>query len=83
MNGNRRGAKSRRQVLRVWSYGEARAALPYVSSVVQSLREHWLDMQKHQAALRKLEQQAGRPDRKALIAQDEAAPGGAACYQLL
>ncbi len=72
MNRNRRGAKARRQMLRLWTYQQALTALPYVSSVVRSLREHWLEMQRYQDAFRRLEKQTGRPDRTVLIAQQEA-----------
>ena len=72
MNRNRRGAKARRQMLRLWTYQQALTALPYVSSVVRSLREHWLEMQRYQDAFRRLEKQPRRPDRTGLIAQQEA-----------
>src|SRR5208282_1669711 len=71
MKRNQKGAKRRRQVLRVWTREQARAALPYVSSIVGSLREHWLDAQSHRRALGRLSGQKGRPDRACLIAQDE------------
>lgn len=66
-------SKTKRQVVRVWTYPQATQALPYISSVMRSLREHWLDAQHHEARGRKLAEQAGRPDRATLVAQEEAA----------
>lgn len=71
MNRNRHEAKARPKTLRIWTYAEAKAAVPYLASVVRSLREHWLEMQHQQAMLRKLEAEPGRPERQAMIAQQE------------
>lgn len=72
MNRNRKGAKRRGNALRVWSYDAACHALPYVTSVMGSLREHWLDAQAHDRRARQLADLPGRPDRGRLLAQQEA-----------
>jgi len=71
MNRNRKETKRRNQVLRIWTVAEARAALPYIASIVRSLREHWFEAQAHRRALGRLEGRNGRPDRANLIAQQE------------
>jgi hypothetical protein len=45
-------------VLHLWSWADLRKAIPYLHSIVGSLREHWLDVLNAQ---RKLDQSAERP----------------------
>jgi hypothetical protein len=59
--------------LRVWTFAEARAAAPYITSVVRSLREHGLEALAQHRAAQRLAERPGRPDRAALIAQEECA----------
>jgi hypothetical protein len=73
MKRNQKGAKRRRRQIRVWSLEQARAALPYLSSVVRSLREHRLDAVTQHRNAERLASRPGRPDRDTLIAQTEAA----------
>lgn len=68
---NKKGTKRRRQTLQVWSFARAKAALPYLSSVLTSLREHRLRARRHQVAARRLDQKPGRPGRDTLIAAEE------------
>jgi hypothetical protein len=56
----------------VWSFEEAQAAVPYLSSVIRSLREHGLEALARHRALQRLADRPGRPDRAALLAQEEA-----------
>ena len=65
--------KSRRKVeiIRVWTYPQAKSALPYISSVMRSLREHWLEARQQETRARHLERRPGRPDRAKLLAQEE------------
>jgi hypothetical protein len=72
MNRNQKGARRRRQVLRLWNRPQAQAALPYISSIVRSLREHWLEAQTHRLDLSRLKRRPGRPDRASLIAEQTA-----------
>jgi len=71
MNGNRKGKKSRTSTIRAWTYDQARNALPYIGSVMTSLREHWLEAQHFDRKSRQLADQPGRPDRKRIILQEE------------
>ncbi len=67
-----KGAKQRTQTLRVWSYEEAQAAIPYITSVLRSIREHALTALSHTRTAQRLADRPGRPDRTAIIAQKEA-----------
>jgi hypothetical protein len=72
MRSNPKETKRRKRTIRVWTIDEATAAVPYIASVVRSLRDHWLDAAaKHQMSDR-LESIPGRPDRNLLIAKSEA-----------
>ena len=68
---NPRRAK-RRQSLRLWSFDQAQAAVPYVSSIVRSLRERTIQLQALRNTVTQIETKPGRPDRKAIIALDSA-----------
>jgi hypothetical protein len=57
----------------VQTYTQARAVLPYVASILRSLREHRLDALRHHLAAKRLADQPGRPRRDRLLAQAEAA----------
>ncbi len=76
MNRNRHGAKRRRQRIRLWDYAEARGVVPYVASIMASIREHWLETVGHDLRVRRLANRCGRPDRDRLIAHAEAVEGG-------
>jgi hypothetical protein len=79
MKRNQKGAKRRRRQVRVWTLEQARAALPYLSSVMRSLREHRLEAVTQHRTAERLAGRPGRPDRDSLIAHAEAAKaaGGA------
>jgi hypothetical protein len=72
MNRNKKESKRRREMLQVWTHDQARAALPYIASVLRSLREHKLEAQAQQRTAARLDQRPGRPDRDTLIARQEA-----------
>ena len=65
-------AKKREQVIQVWTLAQARAAIPYLKSVVRSLREQFLDTQSWTRKTQRLADRPGRPDRAALIEKQEA-----------
>jgi len=71
MKRDQKGAKRRRRQIRVWTLEQARAALPYLSSVLRSLREHRLEAVTQHRSAERLAQRPGRPDRETLIAQTE------------
>jgi hypothetical protein len=72
MKRNQKESKPRRQILQVWTHEQARAALPYIASVLRSLREHKLEAQAHQLTAVRLDERPGRPDRERIIAREEA-----------
>ena len=57
---------------RLWSFAEAKAAVPYFSSVARSLREHYLEILAKRHEVQRFTERQGRPDRKALIQEQEA-----------
>ena len=73
MKRNPRRARRNQHTLRVWTFAEAQAAAPYLASVVRSLREHGLEALAQHRTAQRLAERPGRPDRAALIAQEEAA----------
>lgn len=67
-----KGAKQKAQTLRVWAFAEAETAVPYITSVVRSIREHALEALSQARTAQRLDERPGRPDRNTLIAQQEA-----------
>ena len=57
------------RALRLWTRAEAARAVPYLRSVIASLREHWLDAQYQRRAGERLAARPGRPDRAQLLRQ--------------
>jgi hypothetical protein len=80
MKRNQNEAKRRRQTLQVWSLAQAQAALPYVGSVMRSLREHRLQAQAQQSRAVKLARRPGRPGRSTIIALEEAKAAAAKAH---
>ena len=72
MNRKPKKARNAPEVLPLWTYSRARDLVPYLSSVMRSLRDHQLDIQKHLLTARRLADRPGRPDRDSLIAHEEA-----------
>jgi hypothetical protein len=60
-------------MVRPWTYAKIQAALPYITSIMRSLRERRLEAARLGVAARRLGEQPGRPDRSAIIAYEEAA----------
>ena len=58
--------------LRRWTFEEAQTAVPYFSSVARSLREHYLEILAKRRELQTFAERPSRPDRKALIEEQEA-----------
>ncbi len=71
MKRNSKG-KAREKAIQVWTYEQARGAVPYLTSVVRSLREHTLEALALRRQAQRLAARPGRPDRNDLIAQEEA-----------
>ena len=62
MNRNRKEAR-RKQVLPVWTYPQAQNAVPYIRSIMRSLREHRLEQLGSEMRAKRLAARPGRPDR--------------------
>jgi hypothetical protein len=77
MKQRRKKARSREHTFRVWSHPEAQTVVPYLTSVMRSLREHYLEALGYRLQLKRLAEGPGRPDRDTLIEQQEAARAGA------
>jgi hypothetical protein len=67
-----KGAKQSRDTLQVWSLNQARAAIPYLTSVLRSMREHALLALAAGHRARRLAKKPGRATRADLIAWQEA-----------
>ena len=63
----------RHRCLRVWTCAQARAVVPYLASIMRSLREHRLDALRHHLAAKRLADKPGKPRRDTLLALEEAA----------
>jgi uncharacterized protein DUF2203 len=72
MKRNPKSAKAKAEAIQVWTFAQAQTAVPYISSIVRSLREYALDLQKNKLLLEKLGQLSGRPKRDTLIAEQDA-----------
>lgn len=72
MNRNRNGAKRRRATVRAWTYDQAQGALPYIVSVMNSLREYALAAQAAGRKHQQLTARPGRPDRDRMVAEADA-----------
>ena len=57
---------------RLWTFEQAQAAVPYFCSVARSLREHYLEILAKHRQVQRFTERHGRPDRKALIQEQEA-----------
>jgi hypothetical protein len=72
MKRNRRsGSKKQRQTIQVWTYEQAKKALPYVTSIVRTLRETALEARQNEVEARRLAKNPGRPTRTMLIDHEE------------
>jgi hypothetical protein len=72
MTNSPKEARRKKSAMRLWTFEQSRAAIPYIASVLRSIREHLVEGQTQQRRLAVLEGKPGRPDRATLIGQDEA-----------
>jgi hypothetical protein len=72
MKGHRDGTKRREKTLRAWTYEEALKALPYITSIMQSLRESHIEAKQHGRTAEQLARRPGRPNCDAIIAHADA-----------
>lgn len=69
----RRGRRTKRgtlRAIRLWTYADAAKALPYLRSLTNSLREHWLELQSRQLDARRLHD-LRKPTRREMISLEE------------
>src|SRR4051794_7267221 len=67
---NKKSGQTQRRI-HLWTVSQAQAAVPYVRSIVQTLRDTWLESLTHHHRAARLANKPGRPDRSALTAQDD------------
>ena len=67
-----KGAKQTRDTLQVWSLNQARAAIPYLSSVLRSMREHVLVALAANHRSKRITAKPGRTTRRDMVAIQEA-----------
>jgi hypothetical protein len=72
MKPRRKKAGARKHTFRVWTHAQAAAALPYLTSIARSVREHYLRGRAHRRRAQRLQERPGRPDRRALLDLQEA-----------
>jgi hypothetical protein len=72
---NRKGSRKPPETIQVWTYDQARRVLPYVASIMRSLREYRLEAQQQDRIARRLATRPGRADRKAIMAHAAAEQG--------
>jgi hypothetical protein len=71
MKRRRNKEKKAMRALRLWTYEEAARAVPYLRSVIGSLREHWLEAQGRRRQVELLARQPGRANRHRLLAGED------------
>jgi hypothetical protein len=70
MKRRRNKQKGAMRALRLWNYDEAARAVPYLRSVIGSLREHWLEAQSQRRAHELQARRPGRADRERLLHEE-------------
>lgn len=59
-------------VIPIWTFAQSKQAVPFIASIVRSLRENRLETRRHQREAERLAEKPGRPDRHDIIAHQEA-----------
>lgn len=70
MKRKRKEKKRPLRMINLWSYPDATKALPYVRSVIRSLRDHWLEAQGKRVKFDRLSNRPGKPDRATILASE-------------
>ena len=63
MKRNHKRPKKQRHTIQVWAHDQVQAALPYIASVMQSVREHRLEGQRLHLQAKRLAYKPGRSTR--------------------
>ena len=66
MKRSRQSSKNQ-QTIQVWTLEQARSLLPYLTSIIDSMREARLESQAHATRAAKLEAKHGRPKRDVIL----------------
>jgi len=56
---------------RLWTQSRAEKAVPYLRTVMRSLREYWLESRQAEVQLERMNSHSGRRDRQSLMLHDE------------
>lgn len=67
MNRHRGRIRGKRNKIHLWTHGEALAAIPYIASVLRSLREYRLEANKQRLIVERLSARPGRQDRDTIL----------------
>jgi hypothetical protein len=70
MNGN--SYKKKQKAILLWTFPQARAAAQYLSSVLSSIRETWLEAARKEIYAQRLAARPGRSDRKRIMDEQQA-----------
>jgi hypothetical protein len=70
MNSN--GYKKKTRTMNLWTHSQAQSAAPYLSTILRSIRETWLDAVQKEIFAKRLEAKTGRSDRQRIIAENQA-----------
>ena len=57
--------------MRLWTHSQASKAIPYIRSITQSLREHWLKMRRARLQAERIDARPGRLDRQLRMMRDQ------------
>jgi hypothetical protein len=79
MKNKRKKAQRPLQAIQVWTHAQALRALPYITSIMRSLRDHRLQFQQHQLRAQRLASRPGHRDRTTILAQEEATQEAQRC----
>jgi hypothetical protein len=71
MKRQRKNAEQPVEEFPVWTFEQAGRAVPYITSVMNSIRELYVAEQSERRQVRKMEQKPGRPDRRTIIQGEE------------
>lgn len=69
---NRRENSEQMRVIRLWSQTDAKQAFPYIRSIANGMREHWLAAAGNDLRIKRLSAMTGRPSRDTLVAIEDA-----------
>lgn len=72
MKNQRKSAKQQVEEFPVWTFSQAERAVPYITSIMRSIRDHFLESQSLRHKARHLEAKPGRPNRSSIIQHEEA-----------